>query len=207
MVLAHLARDVRGHPVAVLQLDAERGVGQRLDDPAFHLNCVFLAMNPRSTCEVARILHKALRIGNISGCANRRQSSARRPTVAEGRQSGVAARYVPRGSPEWALGIWRSRAARADDQLLDQSGHGDLRCVAGEAEHRFAEEHATERHAVDATDQGRPLPGLDRMRVPEFVQQLVGVAHGRRDPGALGPQRPVAAMRDNRSKARSIETL
>ena len=42
VVLAHLARDVRGHEVAVLQLDTERGVGQRLDDPAFHLNCVFL---------------------------------------------------------------------------------------------------------------------------------------------------------------------
>jgi hypothetical protein len=86
------------------------------------------------------------------------------------------------------------------DQLLDQSGHGHFRCVAGEAEHRFAEEHATERHAVDATDQGRPLPGLDRMCVPEFVQQLVGVTHGRRDPGALGSQRPVAAMRNDRSK-------
>ena len=41
VILAHLARDVRGHDVAVLEFDPKRRVGQRLGDDAFHLNGFF----------------------------------------------------------------------------------------------------------------------------------------------------------------------
>src|SRR5262250_3154147 len=41
VVLTHLARDVRSHDVAILQLHPESRVGQGLDDLTFHLNRVF----------------------------------------------------------------------------------------------------------------------------------------------------------------------
>ena len=41
IVLAHLAGDMGGHDVAVLQLDPEGGVGQRFDNGAFHFYVVF----------------------------------------------------------------------------------------------------------------------------------------------------------------------
>src|SRR5579863_2214362 len=41
VVLAHLAGDVRGHDVAILQLHPESRVGQGLDDLTFHLDRVF----------------------------------------------------------------------------------------------------------------------------------------------------------------------
>src|SRR5690606_27063216 len=41
VVLAHLAGDVRGNDVPVFQLHAEHGVGQGVDDSAFHFEAVF----------------------------------------------------------------------------------------------------------------------------------------------------------------------
>src|SRR3954447_2180798 len=44
VVHPHLPRDVRQYLVTVLQLDAEHGVGQRLDDRAFHHDGVFFGL-------------------------------------------------------------------------------------------------------------------------------------------------------------------
>src|SRR5580698_8012780 len=41
VVLAHFARNMSGHDVAVLELYAESGVGQSLDDLTLHLNRIF----------------------------------------------------------------------------------------------------------------------------------------------------------------------
>src|SRR5690606_6646233 len=46
VVLTHLAGDVRSHDVTVLQPDAKRRVGERLDHDAFHLQCFFLRQAP-----------------------------------------------------------------------------------------------------------------------------------------------------------------
>src|SRR5207237_8234073 len=44
-ILAHLAGNVRQNLVLVLQLDAEHGVGQRLDDRGHHFNGVLLRIS------------------------------------------------------------------------------------------------------------------------------------------------------------------
>ena len=46
VVFAHLAGDMRGDYVPVLELHAERSVGQSLDDFAFHLQCFFFCHSP-----------------------------------------------------------------------------------------------------------------------------------------------------------------
>ena len=58
----------------------------------------------------------------------------------------------------------------------------------GRAEHRFAEEHAPDRDAVDAADEVVAVPRFDRVRVAELVQALVGRAHVGVDPGAALPR-------------------
>ena len=40
-MFAHLAGDVRGDDVSVIELDAEHGVGQCLDNHARHLDLIF----------------------------------------------------------------------------------------------------------------------------------------------------------------------
>jgi hypothetical protein len=42
VVLSHLSRDMRSYDVSVFQLDAEHGVGKRLDYGPFHFNMFFL---------------------------------------------------------------------------------------------------------------------------------------------------------------------
>jgi hypothetical protein len=41
LILAHLAGDMRGYDVPVFQLHAKHGVGQGVDDSAFHFEAVF----------------------------------------------------------------------------------------------------------------------------------------------------------------------
>ena len=41
VMFAHLARDVRGHDVTVVELNAEQGIGQGLDDRPLHLDVFF----------------------------------------------------------------------------------------------------------------------------------------------------------------------
>src|SRR5690606_26233074 len=65
VMLAHLAGDVSGHDMAVLQLDPEHGIGQGLDDFALHLDRLFFCHSPLSQlwlCAGAQILPH-------SGCA------------------------------------------------------------------------------------------------------------------------------------------
>ena len=41
VVFAHFARDMGGHDMTVLELHAEGGIGQSLDDLTLHLNRIF----------------------------------------------------------------------------------------------------------------------------------------------------------------------
>ena len=45
-VPSHLARHVSQDPVPVLELNAKRRIGQRLDDDTLHLNGFFFGQNP-----------------------------------------------------------------------------------------------------------------------------------------------------------------
>src|SRR5262245_14593999 len=87
--------------------------------------------------------------------------------------------------------------AAATPELLDQVRERDLRCVSFAAEHRLAEEDAPQHDPVKTTDQSFPEPGLDRMRVPESVQPLVGGPHRACDPRSFRPQGRVAAASDD----------
>ena len=42
-MLAHLAGNMRGHDVPVLELDPEHGIRERLGDRPFHFNMFFLS--------------------------------------------------------------------------------------------------------------------------------------------------------------------
>ena len=42
VMLSHLSRDMCGHHVSVLQLDAEHGIGKRLDHGPLHFDVFFL---------------------------------------------------------------------------------------------------------------------------------------------------------------------
>ena len=69
-------------------------------------------------------------------------------------------------------------------ELRAQARHRDLRRVDPQREHRLAEEHAADRHAVDAAGQFAVHPHLDRMRQSGGVQRGVGAAHRRAEPRA-----------------------
>src|SRR3954452_9162992 len=69
-------------------------------------------------------------------------------------------------------------------ELTRKMRERDLGSVGGVREHRFAEEHAPERDAVQAAAQRAVDPGLDRMRVTCSVQASVRIEHVVRDPGA-----------------------
>src|SRR5690348_13973187 len=59
----------------------------------------------------------------------------------------------------------------------------DLGSVGRAAEHRFAEEHAPDRDAVDSADQPAvAIESLDRMRVAELMKGPVRIEHSARDP-------------------------
>src|SRR5690606_34945738 len=75
-------------------------------------------------------------------------------------------------------------------ELAREPDERHLRGVAHTAEHRFAEEGAAERDAVETAGERAVLPGLDRMRVTEAVQLDVSVPHLGRDPGAVLERRP-----------------
>src|SRR6185295_17433577 len=64
-------------------------------------------------------------------------------------------------------------------QLIAQALESDLRGVALDAEHRFAEEHPAQRDSIEPADQPLALPGLDRVREPQSMQLQVGSTHFR----------------------------
>jgi hypothetical protein len=69
VVLAHLAGDVSGHDVAVLQLHAESRIGQSLRDFAFHLDRVFLGHITLKRLRGCELEHKARASGNLASAA------------------------------------------------------------------------------------------------------------------------------------------
>src|SRR5436309_14770762 len=60
----------------------------------------------------------------------------------------------------------------------------DLPGIARAAEHRLAETHPADRHAVESPGETPVDPGFDRMRVSEPVHAAVGRDHRAADPGA-----------------------
>src|SRR5438270_12544740 len=71
VVLAHLARDVGGDYVAVLQLHPESRIGQGLDDLAFHLDRVFFGHIALNGFRGRELEHKARSPGNLHAAAPR----------------------------------------------------------------------------------------------------------------------------------------
>ena len=78
----------------------------------------------------------------------------------------------------------------------DQPGERNLRCIGHSAEHAFAEEGASELHAVKPTHQFAAVKDLDRMGVPRRVKGQ----HGALDIGVDPRLFPVGAGSDDRSK-------
>ena len=70
------------------------------------------------------------------------------------------------------------------------------------AEHRFAEEHPPDGHAVEPADQRVALPCLHRMAVAELGQPDIGLFHLRGDPGALVIAARLGAGAHDRGKRR-----
>src|SRR6185437_3767922 len=92
---------------------------------------------------------------------------------------GAELREVP-GDP---LRVEQDEPALA--QPFDERHQCDLRGVGGAMEHRFAEECAAKRHAVEAADQLLVLPGLDRVSEALVVQQAIAVQDLVVDPGTI----------------------
>src|SRR4051794_30457557 len=73
-----------------------------------------------------------------------------------------------------------------------------LRRISRLGKHAFAEEHPSERYAIEATDQSVLMPGLDRMAVAHAVQLHIGFADRRVDPGRAALLAPFGAAVDRR---------
>ena len=97
------------------------------------------------------------------------------------------------------LAIEQLPAARL--QPRDEVRQRDLRCVARAADHRFAEESAAERHAIEPARKLTVQPDLDAVRVAELEQAFVARLDHRVDPrrrpvvGGLGAKRHHIAER------------
>jgi hypothetical protein len=63
----------------------------------------------------------------------------------------------------------------ADPQARDQPGERNLGGVGRRGEHALAEEGAGEAHAIEAADQLRPLPHLDRVGAATGVEVAVAL--------------------------------
>jgi hypothetical protein len=84
-----------------------------------------------------------------------------------------------------------------------QRGQGDLGRVGAVREHRLAEEHAADAHAVQAADQFAVDPGLHAVHRPARCQARVGVAISGTIQVPSWPSRGVRRRPDHRSKALS----
>src|SRR5688500_10675124 len=69
-------------------------------------------------------------------------------------------------------------------EKVDRVHESHLRGVPGAREHRLAEERASDRDSVEATDQLTAPPCLERVRPAERMQASVCSRHVARDPGA-----------------------
>src|SRR3954453_19178493 len=72
------------------------------------------------------------------------------------------------------------------NQFIAQTTQRNFRCIPFQAEHRFAEEDATDSNAVETADELSFTPGFHRMRVAQRIHGRVGGLHFRRQPGASG---------------------
>ena len=81
----------------------------------------------------------------------------------------------------WQSIIWKPRG----DQLVAQPLERDLRGIALDAEHRFAEEHARRaRRRTGRRPAARPARSRPSARSPSLCSSQIGGAHFRRQPGA-----------------------
>src|SRR5258706_15144906 len=59
-------------------------------------------------------------------------------------------------------------------QVADERGERDFRRIRDLGEHRFAEEHPPERHAVQPADALAVAPGFDAVRFARTMQRRIG---------------------------------
>ncbi|MNC54098.1 hypothetical protein D3C75_1035620 [compost metagenome] len=81
------------------------------------------------------------------------------------------------------LTINQLAAALSEAGAEDQQGR--FRRIDGAAEHRLAAKQRTLRDPVHAADQPIVVPHFYRMRIPQFVQPVIGGNDFRGDPGPL----------------------
>ena len=93
------------------------------------------------------------------------------------------------------LAVEQGEAGKAHPR--DQPGKRDLGRVGAARHHRFAEEGAAERDAVEAAHQFLPVPDFDRMGVAAFVQVAIGALDGVIDPGGGPVLRALGAERED----------
>src|SRR5688572_12385356 len=84
----------------------------------------------------------------------------------------------------WVLDLGVDQRPTPPLQPVGEGGKRHLGAAGFGAEHAFAEEHPSDRHAVDAADQSWPVEDFNTVRMAEPVQLDVGGAHRERDPGA-----------------------
>src|SRR6267143_5231594 len=77
VVFAHLAGDVRGHDVAILQFHPESRIGQGLDDLAFHLDRVFFGHSALNGFGGANWSTKRAPVAICSSAEGRARAAAR----------------------------------------------------------------------------------------------------------------------------------
>jgi hypothetical protein len=74
------------------------------------------------------------------------------------------------------------QSVTADIEPGDQPCQRDLRSIGLQREHALPKKGRTQPNAVQSTDQSIALPGLNRMRVPGFVERDVALFDLRVDP-------------------------
>src|SRR3954470_16494756 len=86
----------------------------------------------------------------------------------------------------------------AGPQPRDQMHERYLRSVAGAMEHAFAEEHTSERDAVEAADQHLAVIDLDAVAMTAIVQLAIKMPDTVVDPGTLPADLRLSAAVDDR---------
>jgi len=96
------------------------------------------------------------------------------------------------------LAVEQVPAAR--DQPRDEMRERDLRSVARAADHRFAEEGAPERHAIEPADEPPVPPAFDAVRMTEAKEPPIAGGDDRVDPRRRPVGRRLGAERDHVGK-------
>jgi len=86
------------------------------------------------------------------------------------------------------------------DQSRDEMRERHLRCVAHAADHRFAEEGAPERYAIEPADEPAFEPAFDAVRMAEAKEPRIARLDQRIDPRRRAVGRGLGAQRHHPGK-------